>query len=555
MLCRFTFFLICGSLVAQIPFTQFVVFGDSLSDNGNLYIGTSLLGDPTPGPPLYATGEYTDGTNSVPTTSGPLGLWIEQLATKMNLPVPQPYAKGGTNYAVASALTGMNPAYSPTTLSVPWLTDQLKIFLAANHIPPVNALYTFWGGANDILGGVNPVTAVSNIQGNIDTLATAGAKYFFWANIPAVGEVPEAINTSNRFPLDAASVAYNNAWTLAIAQLKAAHPGITIVAYDAYSTTLTISQNPAQYGFVNVTSPAQGLASVNPNTYFFWDMLHPTTAVNADVATAAYTAIESVFGVMAPSSSPLITSVGNAFSNSAIIAPNTWVAIKGTSLSPTGDSRIWQASDFVGEELPTALDGVRVTINGETVYVYYISPTQLNILTPADLSPGTAQVQVTNNGLTSTAFSVQAQAYSLAFFVFNGGPYVIGTHLNGSIVGPMTLYPGASTPAQPGEEVVLYATGFGGTTSAIVNGSLVQSGTLPVMPVIQIGGVSATVIFAGLVLPGLFQFNAFVPASAANRDNTLTAQYSGQSTQSGVLLTVQSNNSPSVQSATPGARQ
>jgi uncharacterized protein (TIGR03437 family) len=117
------------------------------------------------------------------------------------------------------------------------------------------------------------------------------------------------------------------------------------------------------------------------------------------------------------------------------------------------------------------------------------------------------------------------------------------------------LYPGASTPAQPGEEVVLYATGFGGTTSAIINGSLGQSGTLPVMPVIQIGSVSATVIFAGLVSPGLFQFNAFVPASAANGDNTLTAQYSGQSTQSGVLLTVQSNNSPSVQTATPWARQ
>jgi phospholipase/lecithinase/hemolysin len=52
-------------LLAQLPFTQLVVFGDSLSDNGNFYYGSSLLGTPTPGPPQYATGEYTDGTKEV----------------------------------------------------------------------------------------------------------------------------------------------------------------------------------------------------------------------------------------------------------------------------------------------------------------------------------------------------------------------------------------------------------------------------------------------------------------------------------------------------------
>jgi outer membrane lipase/esterase len=214
MLCRITLFLALSiSLFGQIPFTQFVVFGDSLSDNGNLLVGTTLLGEPQPIPPQYATGEYTDGTNSVPPTTGPLGLWIEQLATKMNLPVPQPYAKGGggTNYAVASALTGKNPAFSPTTPSVPWITDQLNLFLGLNHTIPLNALYTFWGGANDILGGVDPATAVSNIQGNINTLAAAGAKYFFWSNQPPLGEVPENINTSNRTTFDAASVTYNTA--------------------------------------------------------------------------------------------------------------------------------------------------------------------------------------------------------------------------------------------------------------------------------------------------------------------------------------------------------
>src|SRR5579863_6088133 len=149
MLIRAVLFFLSLPLVAQVPFSQFVVFGDSLSDNGNLYIGTSLLGLPTPGPPMYTTGEYTDGANSVPSTKGPLGLWIEQLATKLNLPVPQPFLKSGTNYAVAGATTGKAAGFTLNPLSptiIPGLTDQLSIYLST-HTPIANAMYVFWGGS------------------------------------------------------------------------------------------------------------------------------------------------------------------------------------------------------------------------------------------------------------------------------------------------------------------------------------------------------------------------------------------------------------------------
>ena len=54
------------------------------------------------------------------------------------------------------------------------------------------------------------------------------------------------------------------------------------------------------------------------------------------------------------------------------------------NLAPAGDSRIWQDSDFVNSQMPVQLDGVSATVNGKPAYVYYISPTQLNILTPPD---------------------------------------------------------------------------------------------------------------------------------------------------------------------------
>jgi uncharacterized protein (TIGR03437 family) len=59
------------------------------------------------------------------------------------------------------------------------------------------------------------------------------------------------------------------------------------------------------------------------------------------------------------------------------------------------------------------------------------------------------------------------------------------------------------------------------------------------LPAIKIGGVSATVQFAGLVAPGEFQFNVVVPGSLANGDQSITATYNGLTTQAGALITVQ----------------
>jgi uncharacterized protein (TIGR03437 family) len=147
-------------------------------------------------------------------------------------------------------------------------------------------------------------------------------------------------------------------------------------------------------------------------------------------------------------------------------------------------------------------------------------------------------VKVTSNGVSSAVYTVQAQTASPSFFVFNGGPYVAAEHTSGAYLGPTTLYPGLTTPAQPGEIVVLYANGFGATTVPVNNGSVVQTGDLSTLPSIKIGGVPATVQFAGLVAVGEYQFNVVVPASLANGDQSITATYNGQTTQAGTLITI-----------------
>jgi uncharacterized protein (TIGR03437 family) len=250
----------------------------------------------------------------------------------------------------------------------------------------------------------------------------------------------------------------------------------------------------------------------------------------------AYTIPASAGPVTAPA--PVITRVANAAGESATVAPNTWLEIDGTNLAPVSDTRLWTGADFIGGQLPTQLDGVGVTVDEIPTIVDYISPTQIDVLTDPSTMSGPVSVRVTVNGVTSTPFTVTAQAASPAFFLFGSSHYVAATHADYSYIGPATLYPGATTPAKPGETIELYANGFGAVNPAVTAGSLTQSGDLSKLPTIQIGGVAAAVQFAGLISPGLFQFNVVVPASLADGDQPITATSSGLSTQSGALLSV-----------------
>jgi uncharacterized protein (TIGR03437 family) len=324
------------------------------------------------------------------------------------------------------------------------------------------------------------------------------------------------------------------------------------------SGTLYMEFNSNLYTVNTTTGAATQVGTTDPNGYLTSVLLleygtyyvgFGSGIATINVATGQMDPHSSIFGPggspvgIAPdpltTATPTITAVANAEGGVATIAPNMWVTINGTNLGPPGDTRIWANSDFTGGQLPTSLDGLSVTVNGVPAYIYYVSPTQVNILTPPNAISGSVPVQVSDNGAISAKFMVQAQAEAPSFFVFGGGPYIAATHANGGYLGPTTLYPGSTTPAQPGETIVMYANGFGSTSTPVVSGSETQSGTLSPLPVITIGGVAATVTFAGLVSPGEFQFNVIVPPSLANGDQPTMATYNGFTTQAGTLITVQ----------------
>ncbi len=248
---------------------------------------------------------------------------------------------------------------------------------------------------------------------------------------------------------------------------------------------------------------------------------------------------------------PTITSVNTAGAGSDI-AQNTWIEIKGTNLvsgSTPPAGVIWNdAPEFASGQLPAQLGGVSVSANGKPAYVYFYcslvtSPActsdQINVLTPLDDTLGPVQIVVTNGTSSTPPIWASLKTVAPSLLLFSPAGYVVATHADNSLLGPASLYPGFSTPAAPGEPVVLYAVGFGLPAAPLTSGSSSQSGLLPVFPVCQIGGIPAELSFAGLINPGLYQLNLTVPAGVPDGDNPIRCTYRGAATPSGDLLTVQ----------------
>jgi uncharacterized protein (TIGR03118 family) len=301
-------------------------------------------------------------------------------------------------------------------------------------------------------------------------------------------------------------------------------------------------------GTINAFNPTTGaalgaLTDQNGNTISIsglWALLLGNGGSGGDPNALYFTAgtdnqLHGLLGSL--QATPAITSVANAASGAAGIASNTYISIYGSNLSPI--TRNWTASDFSGTNLPTSLDGVSVMVNGKPAFVYYISPKQIDVLTPVDTTTGTVPVVVTDNGLVSGSGTAIMNAYSPAFFLLKDNASVAAVHSSGAIVGATTLYAGISTPAAPGETITIFGTGFGTTTPAITNGAIVAAPlTVTTAPTVTIGGISATVVYAGLVSAGVYQLDVVVPAATPAGNAPVIATVGGVSSPATAIVTV-----------------
>lgn len=150
----------------------------------------------------------------------------------------------------------------------------------------------------------------------------------------------------------------------------------------------------------------------------------------------------------------------NAASNSVgPLAPNTLASLYGSNLS--FNTRALAAEDIRARALPTVLTGtgVRVMIGNQFASMYYVSPTQVNLLVPSNILPGTYNLELVRDGLLSPPVTVVIAPEAPQFFVqilLDKRTFVSATHVDGT---PVDL----DRPARPGDIVSLYATGLGST--------------------------------------------------------------------------------------------
>jgi phospholipase/lecithinase/hemolysin len=295
---------------AQGPvFTQLIVFGDSLSDDGNIaHRVRDTFGFSYPSSNFnYSDYRFTDDTNTSPAANLYTGTWHEQLAKIYpGLAVAKNSLDGGTDYAFGGATT-KNGTQERTIINNPFpfsggdftitidnMGRQITNYLAS-HATDANALYVLWGGGNDLFddnSAQSVIDTANRVGALIVQLANAGARNFLVPNVPPLGAVPNSFGDPNRVAaLDLASANYRDQLNSVIASTISglAEGGITVhvYAFDVWLGLIRVLGQPAHYGFVNTIDPAQGGSGVNPDQYLFWDDLHPTTGGHHYLASEA----------------------------------------------------------------------------------------------------------------------------------------------------------------------------------------------------------------------------------------------------------------------------
>ena len=307
---------VCSSLLVSAaaagPFSSVFVFGDSLSDTGNL---AEFQGANFPNPPFF--------NDSV--TNGPPAVAL--LAQRFGLSErPSLFANGfqdthnlfgpgfqfGTNYAFAGA-RAFNPGQAD-------LTDQVHAFLArpgGGGVAPSDALYVVWIGGNDIrTAGHSGNTATANtlvtnavnaIAADVQTLINKGARTILVPNAGDVGAIPEFAEQSPTAQAQLATqsaILFNTLLAQALAAIIVLNPTVTIDQFDFFDFSKNVAANAASLGITDTTDPClksnftPNANCIDPVThqiefdkFLFWDNIHPTAEVQAAWAEGLFAAV------------------------------------------------------------------------------------------------------------------------------------------------------------------------------------------------------------------------------------------------------------------------
>ena len=275
-------------------FTDMVVIGDSLSDQGNVFIISSGAVPPA---------EYTDGTNFGRFTNG-LN-YIDYLSSALSLTVT-PSLAGGSNYATGGARTD-SASIGGVPIGPFSLLDQRDAYvgsLGAYGADP-KALHVVWGGSNDLTDIIETViadptfdpvpsveNAINNIADVIGSLAAANAKSLLIPNVPNMGLVP--LITGGGPPVadaTALSAVFNTGLAAAIDDIATLFPDTNLFQFDTFGLLTDTFLDPSAFGFTNVTDACYsefvvpgGTSCANPDEFLSWDGFHPTTATHRIIA-------------------------------------------------------------------------------------------------------------------------------------------------------------------------------------------------------------------------------------------------------------------------------
>ncbi len=270
----------------QAAAQRVVVFGDSLSDNGNLF---ATNGNP---PVPYYQGRFSNGP-----------VWVEQLYGPLGHPTLTGVTTGNVDLAYGGARTDSLPNYLGP---IPGVSDQINIFKSLGGTIAPNDVVTAWAGANNIFQffnttppasitpdaiAANSVAAATTMTGNVATLAGMGARTILVPNLPDLGAAPAYNGSAATASAGSyAAFTYNTALAAGMGKVAGAAPGVNIVQADVSSAFKVVLANPSAFGFTNVTQQCiQSAACVfgpaaTQNSYLFWDSVHPTQAGHAVLA-------------------------------------------------------------------------------------------------------------------------------------------------------------------------------------------------------------------------------------------------------------------------------